>query len=249
MPPNQGWVPSERPVQPTYEYAATTPPIPSGQYPPPNQYPGPGQGVPPGQPMRPGQQYPNWMGQPFPPGPYGGQPQPYGSYPPYQASGSDGMSIASLVLGLLWMGGLGSLLAVIFGHLALGRSKREHRKASGVTIAGLVLGYVGLVMTVLLILASIAIPVFLNQRSTAAAALLKSDLTTAASSEESYYVAHGRYADDVADLGLVPAAGDQVEVRAADSDSFCLAGASTRLRPAQIVYYSSRTGWSTTPCA
>jgi hypothetical protein len=59
--------------------------------------------------------------------------------------------VASLVLGLLWIAGLGSLLAVIFGGVA----KRQIRESNGrqgglgMATAGIVLGIVGLVGAVL----------------------------------------------------------------------------------------------------
>lgn len=62
-------------------------------------------------------------------------------------SGTSGLAIASFVLSLLWFGGLGSLLAVIFGV----RSRRAIRDSggalsgAGLAVAGLVLGATGLV--------------------------------------------------------------------------------------------------------
>jgi hypothetical protein len=73
--------------------------------------------------------------------------QPYG--PPPEASlgrsrqSTDGFAVASLILGILWLGWLGSALAVIFGHVALSRIKRTGAAGRGLAIAGLVLGYVG----------------------------------------------------------------------------------------------------------
>jgi hypothetical protein len=48
-----------------------------------------------------------------------------------------------LILGILWLGWLGSVLAVIFGHVALSQIKRTGAAGRGLAIAGLVLGYVG----------------------------------------------------------------------------------------------------------
>jgi uncharacterized membrane protein YbhN (UPF0104 family) len=60
------------------------------------------------------------------------------------------MAIASLVLSLLWLGGLGSLLAVIFGQTAAGTARREHRQASQLGSWGTALGVMGLAGAVLL---------------------------------------------------------------------------------------------------
>lgn len=84
------------------------------------------------------------QGQP----PHGYQVPP----PPPQAQprpGNNGFAVASLVLSLLWLFGLGSLLAVIFGHIALGQIKKTGELGQGFAIAGLVLGYIGLGIIVL----------------------------------------------------------------------------------------------------
>ena len=79
--------------------------------------------------------------------PYYGYPGgPYGAYP--GAGGTNGFAIASLVLGILTLCGLGSVLAVIFGHIALGQIKDRNQTGRGLAIAGLVLGYVGIGLVV-----------------------------------------------------------------------------------------------------
>jgi hypothetical protein len=91
---------------------------------------------------------------------YGQQyPQPYGApgYPaPYGPTRTSGFAIASLVLGLVWVFWIGSVLAVVFGHLALNESKGDPRVAGkGLAIAGLVLGYGALAFLLLGILGSL----------------------------------------------------------------------------------------------
>ncbi len=70
---------------------------------------------------------------------------------------TSGLAVASLVLGLLgWpLCGIGSLLAVIFGHQALSQIDASNGMVTGrgMAIAGLVLGYLGL--------AAILLPLFL----------------------------------------------------------------------------------------
>jgi len=68
---------------------------------------------------------------------------------------SDGLAVASLVLGILWIVGIGSILAVAFGHTHLSRAKRGEVNQSGMAIAGLVLGYVGIAGAAILIIGSI----------------------------------------------------------------------------------------------
>lgn len=62
----------------------------------------------------------------------------------------DDFAVASLVLGLCWLSGLGSLLAIIFGHVSRHAARRAGRKPSGMATAGLWLGYAGLALAVLL---------------------------------------------------------------------------------------------------
>jgi hypothetical protein len=60
------------------------------------------------------------------------------------AGGTNGFAIASLVLGILWIFWVGSVLAVIFGHISLGQIHKTGESGRGMAIAGLVLGYVGI---------------------------------------------------------------------------------------------------------
>ena len=62
------------------------------------------------------------------------------------APGTNGFAITSLVVGLLWMWWIGSVLAVVFGHIALRQIARSEtgQAGRGLAIAGLVLGYIGL---------------------------------------------------------------------------------------------------------
>ena len=96
---------------------------------------------------------PQGYGPAYPPAPG----QPYG-YPPYGYAPApmrtSGMAIASLVLGLVWIYWVGSILAVIFGHLALNETKRDPRVGGrGMAVAGLVLGYIGLAVLVIALIA------------------------------------------------------------------------------------------------
>ena len=56
------------------------------------------------------------------------------------SAGTNGLAIASMVLGLIG----GSLLAVIFGHVARSQIRRTREQGDGLAVAGLVLGYIGL---------------------------------------------------------------------------------------------------------
>jgi hypothetical protein len=73
-----------------------------------------------------------------------------------QNTGTNGMAVASFVLSLLWLGGLGSLLAVIFAPIAKRQMRTSGQGGSGLATAGLVIGIVGLVGAVIWIAIVIA---------------------------------------------------------------------------------------------
>ena len=101
--------------------------------------------------MQPPAGEPPWNQPPPAPG-YGYPPgQPYGPYA--LQPGTNGFAIASLVLGILWLECLGSVLAIIFGFVARAQIKRTGQGGDGMAIAGIVLGFVGIAMFVLLIVA------------------------------------------------------------------------------------------------
>jgi hypothetical protein len=82
-------------------------------------------------------------------------PVPYG-YPPPAAPETNGLAIASLTAGILWLGWLGSIAAVIFGHVALAQIKRSGGRegGQGLAVAGLVLGWFGVGTLLLVVLAA-----------------------------------------------------------------------------------------------
>jgi hypothetical protein len=76
-----------------------------------------------------------------------------------------GVAIASLVLGILGLillGPLGSIPAVICGHVAMSRIKKspDDLEGNGMALAGLILGYVqiGLMVVMIPLMAAIAFP-------------------------------------------------------------------------------------------
>ncbi len=61
------------------------------------------------------------------------------------AGRTSGLAIASMVLGILWIFYIGSILAVIFGHIAISQTGKDPTlRGRGMAIAGLVLGYIGI---------------------------------------------------------------------------------------------------------
>ncbi len=95
-----------------------------------------------------------------PPGVYPGYPYPTppGYWPPVGVSRpTNGFAVASLVLGILWVYWVGSIFAIVFGHIALRQVSRSGHRGRGMAIAGLVLGYIGLVTLIASIFAVSAI--------------------------------------------------------------------------------------------
>ncbi|MFB9314756.1 DUF4190 domain-containing protein [Nocardioides plantarum] len=80
------------------------------------------------------------------PSPYGAPPSPYGYAPP---RGTNGLAIASLVSSLVWVCGVGSIAAVICGHVARSQVKRTGEQGAGLALAGLIIGYLGIAVVVL----------------------------------------------------------------------------------------------------
>jgi hypothetical protein len=90
---------------------------------------------------------------------FGSPGSPYavpGSSMPYQPvpARTNGMAIASLVLGIVWIWGIGSILALIFGYIAKRDidASRGTQGGRGMAIAGIVLGWVGIGILILVII-------------------------------------------------------------------------------------------------
>jgi len=136
---------------------AWQPPPPQGGDPTPPGYTWPPAGPPPAYPYPPPAGQVPWPG-PYPP--LGQYPPPYPPpypYPAYATPGTNGLAIAALVLGILWLYWVGSILAVIFGHIALSQIHHSRQGGRGLAIAGLVLGYVGLALLALFIIGAVVV--------------------------------------------------------------------------------------------
>ena len=82
-----------------------------------------------------------------------GSPQLYPASP-YLARpsrGTNGMAIASMVLGIVWVWWVGSILALIFGYIGLRQIRDRNESGRGMAIAGVVLGWIGVGTLVLFI--------------------------------------------------------------------------------------------------
>jgi Domain of unknown function (DUF4190) len=100
----------------------------------------------------PGQQN-NGPQPPYPP--YQG---PYPAYPPVAVPPTNGLAIASLVCGVgTFVIGISFIPAIICGHIARGQIRRTGEQGGGLALAGLILGYVGGVLFIVLVLVFVAV--------------------------------------------------------------------------------------------
>lgn len=129
------------------------------------------------------------------------------------------MAVASLVLGILWVLGLGSILAIVFGHIGRGRARRTGAGA-GQALAGLILGYVGVVGTVGLV----TLGAIVANSTTFHRALVRSDMTRLAHAEESYRSRNGLFPSSPSDTGVRSHAPDVIYAYADGSTGYCLFG-------------------------
>ena len=129
---------------PDGSYPAPDPSVPpaGGQYAAPyGGYSAPPQGTPYGQPVH-------------QPPPYG---QPYGyGYPYVQPRSTNGLAIASMVLGILWLYWIGSVLALVFGYMAKNQIRQRGESGGGMATAGIVLGWIGVGFFVIAIIGGVA---------------------------------------------------------------------------------------------
>lgn len=98
-----------------------------------------------------------YQGPPIPPGSaypraYG---QPYGGYG-YPSRRTNGMAIASMVLGILWLYWIGSILALVFGYIAKRQIQERGETGGGMATAGIVLGWIGIGFLVVGIVVGVA---------------------------------------------------------------------------------------------
>ena len=130
----------------------------------------------------------------LPPGARSGPPAPL---PVPGSSGTSGKAIASLICGIFFFFFPSAIVAVIMGHLSLSDIKRSAGAVAGrgMAIAGLVLGYAGLAVVPILIIAAIAIPNLLRAKMAANEAF-------AVGSLRSYQYALGEYAAKCPGLGF-----------------------------------------------
>jgi Domain of unknown function (DUF4190) len=83
-------------------------------------------------------------------------PQPYIGYAPPPAAPKNGLGIAALVIAIIGLftvfgGLLLGVVAVILGFIGWGRARRGEATNAGVAIAGIVLGFLGIILSIVAI--------------------------------------------------------------------------------------------------
>lgn len=112
--------------------------------------------------------------------------------PPGNAETS-GKAILSLICGLLFFIPFLFIAAIVLGHLALSEIRKSagRLKGEGIAIAGLVLGYIGIIgIPIILIIAAIAIPNLLRARMAANESSAIGSVRTLQAAEISYAGGH-----------------------------------------------------------
>ena len=79
------------------------------------------------------------------PGGYGYPAQPL-------AQPTSPWAIVSLVCGIVWFMWIGSIVAIVTGHVALREIRSRNMAGRGLAIAGLILGYLGVAILLLYVL-------------------------------------------------------------------------------------------------
>jgi hypothetical protein len=79
--------------------------------------------------------------------------------PPVAATKTNGLAVAGMVLGILWLYWIGSILALIFGYVAKGQidASNGQQGGRGMAIAAIVLGWVGIGIFVLLLILGVSV--------------------------------------------------------------------------------------------
>jgi hypothetical protein len=203
-----------------------------------------------------------WLPVPAPPAPalpptppvgsvlpgYGAQQPAAVGYQQAPAAGTDGLAIASFVLSIIWVLGLGSIAAVVLGHVSRRKAASEGRPKSGLALAGLILGYLGIAGLVLgIAVAAIGARGASDVQHRAA---VSSDLRTVANEEEIYFTDHNTYTD----LATLQAQGQalalsqdvDLTVISASTVAYCLSATQS-----DVTYYysSSSGGLQSQPCS
>ncbi len=148
--------------------------------------------------------------------------QPYSADAAEPTKPLNPLAVVSLITSILPF----HLIGIITGHIALVQIKRTGARGRGLALAGVILGYVGCVVVLIIVLLSaIAVPVFLNQQAAARDSAVQSDITNLKIAVVTNLVINPERfptADEVAELFV--AGSDSVLTVSGDVSAFCLEG-------------------------
>jgi type IV pilus assembly protein PilA len=118
-------------------------------------------------------------------------PASYNAAAPIGSAQTSGKAIASLVCGIINVFPL-FIVAIVLGHISLSEIKKSggRIKGEGLAIAGLVMGYLGILAIPLILIAAIAIPNLLRAKMTANEASAVGSVRNLIAAEASYQSAH-----------------------------------------------------------
>jgi hypothetical protein len=164
-----------------------------------------------------------------------------------------GFGVASLVLSLVFLCGLGSLLGIIFGVLGIRKANADGTsEGKGLSIAGIAVGALGLLVVAWLGLTTFG--VVNEQRSAGYDSAVTSDLRNASTAQETYFTENGVYSTSVSDLYSMGfsesssenyAAGGNLAVVTAGIDGYCMQATSAA---GTVISYDSQQGSNRGPC-
>ncbi len=141
-----------------------------------------------------------------------------GAAPPAPAiPETSGLAIGSLVCGILFFLLPSAIAAIIMGHISRAEIRRSggQKKGEGMALAGLILGYTGVSIVPIVIIAAIAIPSLMRSRIAANEASAVSSLRTLNNAIVLYHAAYGTFPSNLAAMGPPPS-GEKASARSAD---------------------------------
>jgi len=129
------------------------------------------------------------------------------SYPPPLSAPvtptTSGLAIASLICGLLFFIFPSAAAAVVMGHVSRSDIRRSggRKTGAGMAMVGLVLGYLGISVIPIMIIAAIAIPNLLRAKMMANEASAVSSLRTLNAAALMYSATYGKFPAELSNLG------------------------------------------------
>jgi len=118
--------------------------------------------------------------------------------------GTSGIAVASLIFGLLFFIFPAPVIAVVLGHISHSQIRKSagRLKGAGMSLAGMILGYVGIALIpIILIIAAIAIPNLVRVKMTANEATAVYNLRNIATAAVKYQSAYNTYPSGLSALG------------------------------------------------